>query len=427
MIIGYRARWTSYCYNGGALDPNTGCVDFLSPAPPSKEELDKWARLNQCEICHSYSNAWGSDAEVCLKNPEPCNVWVERQEVEKVSTNNHFAYHTCELNWRCGVSYSKIPLMLKMVGKVAVPFFALPNGTLGKVNEYFKIDGQTAIHLSKNQNVKTNKMEMKCVKENDKYWCIDPDSRVGFPIDEKSREFCLYSVCYVYSYISKPKRIEGDYKIKHASIDDLQSFLAKEMMDVEELKYTVLQISHRTLVLEALLLKLINSVSKIDDKLIPKIVSGDFSTEFLSNDAFLIKPCLKEPNVGSNCIGNKIFKEGRWIVNKNKANCINLQKIKEIDLFNVLDIWLPEVSENKAMGTPDDYTGWSFYAHNKEALIDTMEFTRNGGKGTSFQDVLDMPEGMMTNTLSSLLGFSITSIIIIAVIVVVIFIICKKL
>ncbi|GFQ92619.1 hypothetical protein TNCT_468991 [Trichonephila clavata] len=129
--------------------------------------------------CDDYSDAWGSDSKVCLDKPEPCNRWFDHKELTKKSTNNRFAYHTCEVSWRCGFSASKMPVVLRLTPEPNL-FIALPNGTLVLETDFFHLSRDTSVSIAEKPIIKETRMDAKCVKEKDAYWCIDSDTNYGF-------------------------------------------------------------------------------------------------------------------------------------------------------------------------------------------------------------------------------------------------------
>jgi hypothetical protein len=111
LFTGYRSAWTSYCYNGGSMDGNTGCTSKLEHFPPSQEELVAWITTGKCRVGPDCQDCWGSDSVVCLNHDLSIDV-KNGKELTRASNNNHFAYHTCNRSWRCGALESSIPLVL---------------------------------------------------------------------------------------------------------------------------------------------------------------------------------------------------------------------------------------------------------------------------------------------------------------------------
>lgn len=412
LLVGYRSVWSSYCYNGGSLDPNTGCFNEMKKIPPSEIDLRKWEVRKECEICNDVFNGWGSDSRKCQAFNEPCNVWAHSKELEKRSTNNNFAYHTCELSWRCGYSKSEIPLYMEEGHPKPKLLYALPNGTLTEVTKTFVIDGSTSFLIKDTPDISENSMVLNCLHDGKEIWCIDEtiNKPVKFKSFGKFSSYCSGPICY---YLDAVSELKGSHftKVAGASLEDLKTLYATEMMIVEEVKFGLVKNTQRIIEMERMYLKLVNSLSKIDDKLLGTLLSGDFVTEYLNDEMFVIKPCLKRGPVSSNCKGNLIFKEGRWVTRLASDTCVNLESSKPISLFSELSLWLPKISEPDYLGLPSDYSGWSFIAERKKALIETMENTKNGGKGTSLEDALSMPSGSITHMISGLVGISFTTLV----------------
>lgn len=89
----YRSYWYSYCYNGGSLDPNTGCDEFVKQYLPSYEEATEWINENKCSVGNDCKDCWGSDSRACLEATYASKHWTDGKELEKTSNNNHFACH----------------------------------------------------------------------------------------------------------------------------------------------------------------------------------------------------------------------------------------------------------------------------------------------------------------------------------------------
>ena len=149
--------------------------------------------------------------------------------------------------------------------------------------------------------------------------------------------------------------------------------------------------------IKTLLKDLINSLSKLDEKLLVNLARTGFKTDYLSEDIFYIKPCVAPIPRESNCVNGKIFKNGRWRVITNPANCISYRSFKNLTLFSNFDLWLPQLMNATFHGTANDLPGWKFLVESQDDLASTMEYTKNGGKGTGIEDVAAKPAGYYDN------------------------------
>lgn len=73
-----------------------------------KEDLLMWSIRQQCEVGEELIDRWGSDSDDCFRDNEGRGQWVKGKELVKRQNNNHFAHHTCNKSWRCGISTSKM-------------------------------------------------------------------------------------------------------------------------------------------------------------------------------------------------------------------------------------------------------------------------------------------------------------------------------
>lgn len=423
-IVAYRAVWTSYCYQGGALDSNTGCLNKYELLPPDADEALEWRRKGKCKVGTEYTNAWGSDAQTCIADYN-LNKWVDHQELTKRSSNNRFAYHTCNKSWRCGFHDIELPFVLTSNST----WILTPSG-LKKYDEIMKYhkNAETVTYLTSAPKIVEDTILLNCsVSPNQReFACYDPKTNLHFTTKANS-ETCLKNACYsngnpLYrDYLP----FEGKTYWDSASISDVHQVVdyMKEQVYIQSSNNMILL--HKIKHLETILTNVILSLAKIDDRLIGNLLGQPMKTQFLSPNSFLASPCLSK-SAGSNCLGNQIYRDGRWIPNNDKSNCVNLKKTTAITLYDNLSLWLPELESVDVEGVSGNLEGWSFYASEKENLWNTMTYTKYGGQGTGLQDLSNWPSGALNNLKTSL-SFGIAgSYIFIIVIVLFIYILIKK-
>lgn len=129
LAVMHRAYWTSYCYNGGSLDGNTGCYNGVTQLLPDYEESKKWIAENKCYVGSDCRDCWGRDSGACLAPEKAEKHAVVAKELERSQNNNHFAFHTCNLSWRCGIHQAAFPTFVRRSGKQWVPYTEYANGT----------------------------------------------------------------------------------------------------------------------------------------------------------------------------------------------------------------------------------------------------------------------------------------------------------
>lgn len=109
ITILHRSYWSSYCYQGTGFDPNTGCFSGITPAPPSYQESNDWIARNQCSVGQDCEDCYGDASDACLRPMENPRIWVDSHQLRKLENNNHFARHTCNLSWKCGIHKTNFP------------------------------------------------------------------------------------------------------------------------------------------------------------------------------------------------------------------------------------------------------------------------------------------------------------------------------
>lgn len=76
----YRSFWRSYCYNGGSLDPNTGCPGEIVQLIPNYEEAKVWETREMCQVGADCTDCWGTESEGCLNPETKERKWVPGKE-----------------------------------------------------------------------------------------------------------------------------------------------------------------------------------------------------------------------------------------------------------------------------------------------------------------------------------------------------------
>lgn len=519
IIVGYRSNWISYCYNGGALDSNTGCLNTIKPAPPTEGELITWVKTRRCKIGRECKDAWGSDANECCLVDELVKEVPLGTEIEKRSNNNHFAYHTCNRSWRCGASISNLPLVLSPKRKskrnpnpmcngdkcdehigILQPndyeiLYPTENGKLVKLprsgsmvyntsTESAYVEHQTDIILeSKNvkcimivskdggrvsreaeksterpltyeqmhpnfsdtkwwpsrENVSLSKFRFNSVRHarksttastaqtytsGDWTYYVD-DSNATYHTEDENRPKrettnfayarqsaiscmdeewgtfmigdCIDHVCYDSQRGAKPSHKPEDWKA--ASMDDLSKVVREVDYRSAINNKNFIEAKEEIFQLKQLLKRTIESVAKQDEKLISRLFGNNFATTFLADDVFYIKPCVAPTPVNSNCINGKVYKGGRWIPLRSDTECISYNTYRNMTLFEDYKLWLPDLMNISFHGIANDLPAWRFLIEEQNNMRDTMEYTKNGGAGTSLEDILAYPKGYLESAL----------------------------
>nr|AHB34063.1 glycoprotein [Aransas Bay virus] len=461
FTVGYRAAWKSYCYNGGPLDSNTGCNTELVPLPPTKQELEDWGDKGKCEHGDSCVDCWGSDSYACLNQLNPHGHWTERRELQRRETNWKFAYHMCNIDWRCGVEQSKAFFNLEWKNSNVVVNTLLPNGsviqhTVGK--SAYWTSGQFGYIASGPLRVKEEQVNIACFFDcsmcradqtlhNGVVYCQDGPKFFRADVDK----FCLQDACYdlqgaIQTVKSKYFQKFQKAKLKRpdstwngnnhynainshkASIEDLQMLMQSQMYDQEGQKLVIAQMDARFKKMTEVLNVVIDSLAKIDEKLIGKLLDKPLTTKFLNDKKFILYKCATPITTDSNCYGDSTFKDGRWVRKGLKDNCVNISTVpvNPINVYNFNESWTPTPVEIRFRGVVEDEEGWNFVAQAKADLIETMLNTQRGGAGTSLQDVLSIPKGWLQHQLSSLFLGGVGGYVMYGILFLVVFALLKK-
>lgn len=124
-----RSYWKSYCYQGTAIDPNTGCLNDLVSAPPTYQEATEWIKRNKCQIGRDCVDCYGDASEICIRPMENARMWVDSHQLRRLENNNHFAHHTCNLSWRCGIHKATFPTFVEWRNEVWTAYTEHANGS----------------------------------------------------------------------------------------------------------------------------------------------------------------------------------------------------------------------------------------------------------------------------------------------------------
>nr|QOQ34695.1 glycoprotein [Thogotovirus thogotoense] len=427
LTAGYRTAWVAYCYNGGLVDSNTGCNARLLHYPPSRDELLLWGSSHQCsygDICH---DCWGSDSYACLGQLDPAKHWAPRKELVRRDANWKFAYHMCNIDWRCGVTTSPVFFNLQWVKNEVKVSTLLPNGSTVEHSAgepLFWTEKDFSYLVKDNFEIQREEVKISCFVDPD-YWVGERKTKKAFCQDGTnffevtSHQFCHQYACYNFS---KDELLEAVYKerahekskdlpfgnkswtVVTASIDDLHALSAAQAFELEGLRASFAELDSRFRQLSEILDTVISSIAKIDERLIGRLIKAPVSSRFISEDKFLLHQCVDSVANNTNCVGDSAYVDGRWThVGDNHPCTTVVDEPIGIDIYNFSALWYPSAAEVDFRGTVQSEDGWSFVVKSKDALIQTMMYTKNGGKGTSLTDLLDYPSGWLKGQLGGLL------------------------
>lgn len=405
IALMYRSYWKSYCYNGGSLDWNTGCFNDMNQLLPSYEEATEWIRREQCSVGAECTDCWGSAAQQCIAPETHENVWVKSKELEKITSNNHFAFHTCNLSWRCGIKKSKFPTFLTRKNNQWEFYTEMENGTALEINnkDFWKFD-DLIMKKTKEPSSSIESIETPCFKMESKYYACY-DEKYGSFIEFKEEIVCTGKTCYRILLNDLPIRTQNTARVNlhAASIEDLRSVIAVEHMLNEELRYNFGLVLEELTKQRNILVKMIISASKIDDRLLGAVLGKEARSKFITDEKFYLLPCKELVETNSNCRGETTYKNGRWQKRHNDSSCITINDTTTLDLLEPKELWLPNTLDQEIIGTTENMEGWTYYAKEQENIHRSTEWTQNVQSTTSIGDIMNYPKGFIDN---AILGFA---------------------
>nr|UYX69298.1 GP [Tiliqua thogotovirus] len=428
LYIGHRSYWKAYCYNGGPLDANTGCVGDIINVPPTKEELKAWAKTGKCCTGQDYYDRWGSDAAICLStlpNNSSCHT---RKELIRVERNYKFAYHMCHISWRCGISKSSAYFGLEINGSSISKKSYFPNGTSKVHTEpIYLTEDDTAFYFGGNGSVHKEQVKLKCFYENSKSKKIfdtmsssnmraalialltisetgDVYCQEGHEFFKASTEtsYCGRHSCYTWTKPIVTHRINQSIQTINssdtsgASIEDVKNVLHMLNWELEALRMSFKELDARHRKTSEVLDLMVESISKIDDRLIGNILGTDQSSRFIDKRHFFLHQCS-----GTGKTTNITYRDGRETpvsldISHITQNFTHVNSTP-IVILEAGKLWYPKAHTVELRGTVKEEPGWTFYANAKEALSQSLIISHHGGAGTSLEDILSLPAGAIAS------------------------------
>lgn len=107
-----RNYWRSYCYQGTGFDPNTGCFNDVKIALPDLQESEEWIKRNKCNIGFDCVDCYGEMSDACKDPMRGPRRYIDNKVLQKLTSNNHLARHTCNLSWGCSIHKSVFPTFI---------------------------------------------------------------------------------------------------------------------------------------------------------------------------------------------------------------------------------------------------------------------------------------------------------------------------
>lgn len=438
-VMGKRQRYTSYCYDGGAIDPNTGCDRMYTSFSPGVNELLEWGKKEQCQrgiVCNKGDyECWGSGAARCTNNPRPFVEWVKESKMQNLNEPwMVWPHHSCILQWECWVHKATYQIHLGSDGNGGViPVTYDQNGAPivlnRESNTLYKVDENTNLLLmSKGLQVKSFDVKLTCFYGAENHsLCQLPTDLKDTPLSGTVMEF-NNGVGFMRNLVvmlNKHPRLQGDKPVTSknlvkngkasredigshilaaASIDDVKPVMSALLYANAESNYNIGNLLKEIRELRVAQAELIKSVGKVDDELIGNILEISSKTKWFNHDLFHMCPCYQ---VGlpehENCKSGFMFKNGRLTTQYNTSECTTYSKevVKDLGLYHARKFPLSTLELPPPLGISQDWDGWSFYSVMKEKLV----------QNTLFGDSINSPTSPLSyfleSSLDSVKGWSI--------------------
>lgn len=407
MAVMYRSYWKSYCYQGGSLDGNTGCFNGIHQDLPGYKETELWIEKNQCAVGKDCVGCTGQESDHCLNMRDEVKKWVDGKELTRTENNNNFARHTCNVSWRCAIKKIRYPTFAYRLNKSWILYTEMLNGTEMTLSaKDFWVFDDLVMRKTKEPKIQKEEIEVPCFKTEEKYLACYDEGKGNF-IEFKKGSACIKQTCYALlaepETTTKVAEMPTLADLKAASMEDLRDVIATEHMLNEELRYNFGLVLQELADLQKIMIKIVISIAKVDDKLIGNVIGQPSRSKFLTEESFTLTPCETVKIENSTCQGNSTFRNGRWQPRTNEDYCTNITKVDEIKLMEPVDLWLPNIIDHKQIGTIDNFEGWSYYVKEQEGLRKNMEWTNSARSATSLKDVLELPEGFLNQAMAGFL------------------------
>lgn len=407
MAVMYRSYWKSYCYQGGSLDGNTGCFNGIHQDLPAYKETDLWIEKNQCAVGKDCVGCAGQESDHCLNMRDEVKKWVDEKELTKHENNNNFARHTCNVSWRCAIKKIKYPTFAYRLHNTWVLYTEMLNGTEMRLSaKDFWVFDDLVIRKIKEPEIRKEEKEVPCFKKEDKNLACYDEEKGNF-VEFKKGSACIKQVCYALlegtETTTESEEMPTLADLKAASNEDLRDVIATEHMLNEELRYNFGLVLQELADIQKIMIKIIISTAKVDDKLIGNVIGQPSRSKFLTEESFTLTPCEASKIENSTCQGNSTFRNGRWQPRTSEDYCTNITKVEEIKIMEATELWLPNIIDHKQIGTIDNFEGWSYYVKEQDGLRKNMEWTKSVRASTSLKDVLELPDGFLNQALAGFL------------------------
>nr|QWC36490.1 HA [Bemisia tabaci Quaranja-like virus 1] len=434
MIVVEKVKFTRYCYGGLIFGMLEDCESGYEYPTVTESEF----KSKKCLVTDVPSTCFGWTG----KDSDNCNSVLTLKEVEKhefkcinESQPTTMLRHSCVIDWKCNVKIAQATPYITPAGKVTTydkKGNIIEIGDLNmqenayNENSYLPIskvvnvdDGFTA-QFNYHPTSKRCELAMGCFKNGDQRICAVKESecpelvgntylfktevylKENVKITLSDSKYCdnktQENVCKTTGQV----RGKNFLSLKGASIEDVQVVTNELHFMHEETNFNVEVLNSKINHIYNLFITMMESSSKVDDELIPKILGQSSKVKWLNSIYFNICPCY-DPKISdhSNCGNGFIFKNGRIERKEPNDQCFKLSEktAKEIDIDILEAIEVTDLNFPPPEGLPADWEGWTWVSENKETLTKIKTSTVNLAS-EKVQSILERVSTMSFNPLS---------------------------
>nr|QWC36496.1 HA [Bemisia tabaci Quaranja-like virus 3] len=412
MIVVEKVKFTRYCYGGLIFGMLEDC-DSGYEYPPVTEDEFKLKKCRVSDVPITCAGWTGKDSDNCQSVMKPVEVSQQDFKCVNESQPTTMLRHSCVIDWKCNIKVAQATPYITPSGKVTTYNKKGDIIEIGDLNlqendfndnSYLPItkivdidDGFTA-QFNYKPTSKRCELALGCFKNGDQKICAVKDSecqeligntylfktevylKENVKITLNSQGYCDNHTKMGICKTTERAKGKNILSLKGASIEDIKTVTNELHYMHEETNFNVEVLNSKINHIYNLFIVMVESLSKVDDELIPKILGQSSKVKWLNSVYFNICPCY-DPKIEdhSNCNNGFIFKNGRIERKEPTDQCFSLSEktAKEIDIDTLESIEITDLNFPPPEGLPADWEGWTWISENKEVLSKLKSSTIN--------------------------------------------------
>nr|AVR52569.1 HA [Photinus pyralis orthomyxo-like virus 2] len=363
-----RQRYTSYCYDGTSMDPNTGCKQSTVTMLPSISTAREWVYDGLCKTgkeCPPDGDCTGSDAKICLTVDE--TVPIGPQELKWVGTRYMvFPKHSCVTSWACDNIRTKVETFIGIKDTKPTLMYTTKEGEqIAITKELYSrgtktMDGYTHYLLDSPVQPKAELMNVSCFSASkDKTFCslddYDEVHDATFHIDDTFTGYfrnlrirvqgsvLTVDKGKIASISPAPTQTATHSQSillelqKSASIESITEAVSSMMVIQLQNLYNDHVLATKVHKIGSILSKVVAELSKINPESLGEVIGRNVATNWLNPKVFELCPCHKMPYTKtSNCYNGYVYKSGVYTKVRNWTECKNIDEAN-LKPFSLVD------------------------------------------------------------------------------------------